>query len=1332
MSAATTDAVSTSDSIKTEQNENVQVSIKLPVLSIPRHHHHNNNDTKGKKSNRNHKASSTTADNTKKNELLFQFNKDVKIRTVVDVLAISEQSKYLTNIQLTHNGKILSEEATLGESLANNNDKVAKLNVSLKPYTTRSGLHHLLTVRDFVGFSSESIDGLSEFAISTHSKFNSLPLDDIKEKKIPIEEKKDQEKEEGTKEEEPKKKNVFEVNDEEKSKFASMVHEIFEASANSSINKLLSAETDIITPCLRSLSLSGYNPVPVFYKSKGHLFYIQVVTLESETFHITVTPSGFFVNKSSATKFDPNEKIFEEEDNKTQIKSGTFYTLYDLLAYHSKKFTSHVEALEKKLSNLESVSYVKPLTTFLHKPWMVSSPTNPSDFLRLQLTSQDLSPITKSNDTTFNDQYQAIKDLPLDSIPNRIEFEKLQTKITHDFTIAAIKGAMSIFTNDSIPLNPESVTNEHIYLIDDIFYSFADKVSNKDLIVDEETARVSATQDLKTINVLNRVKLDQVRYVLTTIVDFAGKRLIAQTPVPGLLSSMGAKLEKDPVTDETILKDFKNDVMVQYGLDEEEGKILYDEEFDAALGAEFAKIFHLQKHHAKVSADDDDNKIWFSSKSRGLIGFDKRKYVLDLANTYPIDINFVKEHFDSFKGDTSRRYPHRQTLLRPELVDKWWTEKVEKEDGLDMVTAFNENKFNYNPDAYHIEGVEDKTIDNMSTYLNDDIIPNVMKDYFEGKANIPYNGEHLVDTLHKHGINLRYLGKIIEITKEYLESENTKHSAKLEEVAKDNADYEDWEASYLMKIEKMIAERQAKINKYVQEGKEVPPELTGDLKLNEDELRKPTNEEPVIVAKDELETLIHVAEVEVISRSIKHFLRAFAKPLPVALVPSLISFVFNLLFGEQYNADPKPEEVNEFYPTKSYEFVNLTRASILEFIQKEAFLRFRYELPENWINKHTGNPFQLIRSICYKFGIQLINKEYFLRREQYEYYKQSQDKKIRNKLVEPTTTFAVNDFVIIPKVKTSECTSLIAQEYWQQGLSLINEDQTTALTSFAQSIAVLEEVNSVLHPTVAEKYLALSTIYNQLGLSSEAVAFCRKSCKIYERVCGIDSFEMLRAMINLTLSEISNESPYNASVIYKRIISTLQAFQIGSDQYVHPSITNIYTSLEQLSLGVENPKLTIEILKKLSDLISTSVGDDSLAYAYTGSRLSNMYVTLKEYRHGLEHVVMAEKVFTKELGANHVQTAQAKQWVTGLTNLLNNIQNKINEEQKQVQESHQSKAKASSTGSSSSNNNSHSKKNKKNNEPNPELAKKSVDELLDFIEGDSGKKSKKNKKNGKK
>ena len=38
----------------------------------------------------------------------------------------------------------------------------------------------------------------------------------------------------------------------------------------------------------------------------GDLFYLQVTTLEGNVVHISATPSGFYVNKTSEGKFDPS------------------------------------------------------------------------------------------------------------------------------------------------------------------------------------------------------------------------------------------------------------------------------------------------------------------------------------------------------------------------------------------------------------------------------------------------------------------------------------------------------------------------------------------------------------------------------------------------------------------------------------------------------------------------------------------------------------------------------------------------------------------------------------------------------------------------------------------------------------------------------------------------------------------------------------------------------------------------------------------------------------------------------------------------------------------
>lgn len=1262
---------------------NIKVTIKLP------------NVTANYSSNVSKNSSSTKSGNDSKDndKLVFQFSRDTNIKTVLDVLGIANQTKYLNNISLKLDGKILNEDDSLAQIIDEKTNEIT-VAVELKPYTTREVLNHVMILREFMGFSTETDDNLFEFAISTGINFNKLPLDPVKDKR-------EEEVFEEVNQPEQK-KNVFKIPQEEKNNTCKKIKDIFTSFENPNVKELLTVESNLITPCVRSLHLSQYNPVPGFYQSKGHLLYLQIITLEGENFHITSTPSGFYINRSTNTKFDPSHRTFEDAP---QLNGKVYYNLFNLLAAHSKKFVFHVESMESKLGKLESVSYVKPQTTFLHKPWLVS--TNPNngnnDYFRLQHESIEN---RLSTERKFNDEFQAIKDIPILTLSNRLDSERLMAKLIHEFSVAATKGAMSILAKNVIPMNPESPEMEQIYLKDNIFYSFVSDVSGnyKDK-GGNEAARVAANQDLLTISALNRVGLSDVRYLLTTIVDYADKRLLAQTPVPGLLDTMGAELVKDATTGKETYKDLESDIVVTYGLDESTGKVVQNKEFDDLLSKEFAKVFHLKKNN------DDD--VIFSSQSKGIIGLDKRHYVLDLANTYPLDINFVREHYDN--ASTEDRYPHRQTLLRPELIESWWSSKVDSTDNLDSSKAYDEGMFTYNPDAYQIEGVEDKTVDEISDYLVKTVIPTFVDDYVKANVSPPYNGEHLVDALHKNGINVRYIGKVAQTAQSILDEQITKHEERLKEIIVSNKEYEDWEASYLVKVEKMIKERQEEINRYVQAGKDVPKELTEDLKLDDSEIMKPTNDPAVLISRDELIPLIKISEVEMIARSVKHVLKKYSRELPVIIVSSLVAYVFNLLFGTSYNENPVAEEIDEFYAVAQYSFSKLTREDLVADIIKEVHLRFRYDLTIETLNDHLSYTSLLMREISYRFGIQWLNKNYFYTKDQFEEFKSHQDKKVRQKIVAPTTTFSKDDLVIIPRVKSSSFSSITSEKYWKEGTTLVTEGkQQEGLTLMAQSIAIVEEVQGIVHRDVAEKYLTMASIYSKCSLVAEAVAFIRKACVIYERVSGIDSFETIRALYNLSLLELANESPYNSTVIFNRIVQIMNAYNLH--ELHHPNSTAIFNYLEQIALGCEDMKLTIEILNKLSDFIVSIDGKDAIAYAYVQSQLGNLYATAKDYRAALEHISYAKNIFFNELGSNHTTTASSKQWINGLSNLIKDIHQK-----KQLNED-QMGAAGIQPGSTKK---SHKKK---TDSPNAELAEKSVDELLDFIEGDERKSSKKNKK----
>ncbi|SCU94966.1 LADA_0G12574g1_1 [Lachancea dasiensis] len=1213
----------------------------------------------------------------RKEEVSLELVESSSIQNVYDVLQFSPATRGLTNLELYVKGTRLAGEELLKDLSSGN---ALKLEVKYKPYTARDVIRHVTILRDTIGFASETLDAVSAFAVATGNQFCEMPLLPVKAAAADKTNETDESKTESS---------AFDLSSEEASDFQHAVKDVL--TQRKSVNEVMKTKGPFVTPCIRSLHLSGYNPVPAFYRTKGHLLYLQAVTLEGEVFHITATTAGFYVNKSTANKFDPTRR----ED-----AAKTFVSLLDLLTSQSRKLNEHLKRLEQKVSAVDSICHARPSTTFLCKPWLVSTAPNfNGTYSRFQLDESDF-----NTERNFNDEFQAIKDMTTGDFQSIVDTEKLTAKVYHEFTTTAVKDAMSIFYDDLVPMNPEAPTQEQIFLKNNVFYSYVGDINGTYSSIGGDAAAFAASnQDLQTVKLLHRVTLSEIHYLLCAVIDFAGRRVLAQTPVPGLLGAMGTVTKQDPDSGETTTEDLNSDVNVVYGLDEATGDILYNQEFDDALES-FAKLLHLKKH--KVGSSD----IKISSHSKGIVGSDKRKYVLDLANSHPLDVRYAKEFYDNV--NETDRYPHRQTLVRSELIDKWWASKIESVNA-EFEDAFEKKLFAFNPDAYIVDGVEDPLVDEISNYLSDEVVPSVVRDYAAGNSTAPYDGDHLSDTLHKNGINMRYLGRIIELAEQELKQQEVNRESRLAEIKVGNEDHKKWEQEYLLKVENLIKERQAKINQLVQEGKDIPEDLKGNLKLDENDIRKPTKSEAVAVNRDQLVCLIKVSQLEIAARSLKHVLRDYAKNLPVPVVSSLVTYIFNLLFANTYNEEPKAEISDEFYAESAFAFTKLTRANLIDNICNNARRRFNYHLQGDVLAELLEQRFALMRAVSKKFGIQLLNKEYFFTKESFDNFRQAQDKKIRSKLTAPKHTFSSDDFTIIPVIKDGEYKSLSGDNFWAQGAAILNEKQEDGLVLLSQALNIKEEVNGVMHPSVAESYMAMSTIYHTLNKVPEAVLFCRKACTIYERTRGVDSFEVIRCLMNLAILEISNKSPYNGALVLQRILNTLNSLCVT----IHPAVVNVHTMLQQAALASKNAKLAIEVLKKISaTVLEIENGQPSLAYGYNQSRLGDLYVTLNDYTNSLKAITEAKEIFTKELGLNDETTVQCKQWVSGLQNLLQRQQQQQNLTQTQT---------AVNTGKPAPT----KKSNSSRKEPasNPELANKSVDELMTFIEGGSSKKS-----NGKK
>jgi len=59
-----------------------------------------------------------------------------------------------------------------------------------------------------------------------------------------------------------------------------------------------------------------------------------------------------------------------------------------------------------------------------------------------------------------------------------------------------------------------------------------------------------------------------------------------------------------------------------------------------------------------------------------LVGDDGRRYLFDLYRLNPVDIEFLENECKPREDSSMPAYPHKMTLLRPELMEVFWDHKL--------------------------------------------------------------------------------------------------------------------------------------------------------------------------------------------------------------------------------------------------------------------------------------------------------------------------------------------------------------------------------------------------------------------------------------------------------------------------------------------------------------------------------------------------------------------------------------------------------------------------------------------------------------------------------
>ena len=1098
------------------------------------------------------------------------------------------------------------------------------------PYTEKEARIHLLRTREIVGATCERMDNM--YGISAGLSLH----DSICPWKAP----------EGT----PAPNGTTAA-----AGISGNVHALddYQFDGSSCLRTLLPSTSDPSPKTIKSLSVSPWNPPPQFLRQKGHLLYLQLTTNEGEQYHITSHISGFFVNKSSNSKFDPFPRV--------ATKSASAHSLFSLILLLSPSFSKALDHLQEINNERDPLTNFQLTNAIPSSPWYVASSSTSLSYHQPDLTRTQETYLVAGSDNTetlrdWNEEVQNTKEMPRDSVQDRIFRERLMSKVYAEFNDAAVRGAVLVARGEVAPLNPTEALNAQIFICNNVFYSFgADGVGTFASEGGDEAARVAVSKDVAGVKAVNQLDVEKLATAATIIVDYLGKRIVAQSIVPGIFK------QREP-----------DENQVDYG--GVEGRdIVADNEAFVPMFSKVSKALKVKKHPV-WDKQGKEHVLEASVETKGLSGTDGRKYILDLYRLTPLDILWLEEHRAEKCGeenpDSKPVYPHRMTVLRTELIDTYWrlkrgeyvkeqvnsrkeaaldektpAEEVingepEKEDALKSSNAHDGEVTDINgiaesreqehvdisafslalnpdvfcgqipqTDAQKVEWAKDEEeVRKVCQHLHNEILPDMLHDLKEGEVGFPMDGHSLSGLLHKRGVNVRYLGKLATLAEEN---------------------------------------------------------------------------------NPRMHALRALAIQEMIARAFKHIVNRYLKNLPIVFATNCYAHLLNCLLGYGVNAVPKAhlsEDLQALYPEGSYAFAGVTSTRLHEEVRYQVQTRYRFQLPERWVQelKHV----QLLRNVALKLGLQLAEKDYFFSSHSAPNKDQSvpvlsskasegdlnghadgtgtingnikHGKKKKKHLgrtsptpssgsekIAPANTFSPEDIAnIVPIIKDSCPKSRLAEEALEAGkISMMQNQKEIGQELLLESLTLHEQIYGILHPEVARVYHQLAMLYYQLEEKSAAIELAHKAVIISERTLGIDSGETILAYLNLALFEHGSR---NTAVAISCVRHALELWKIIYGPKHPDSITtlnNAAVMLQQLQFYKES-RLWFEKSLSISEEVSGKQSENTATLLF---QLAQALVLDGDHKGAVHRMREAYSIFLAKLGKDDPNTKESEKWLEQLT-----------------------------------------------------------------------------------
>ncbi|KAL6633659.1 hypothetical protein ACP70R_026330 [Stipagrostis hirtigluma subsp. patula] len=947
-------------------------------------------------------------------------------------------------------------------------------------------------------------------------------------------------------------------------------------------NLLASAPSEI--KCVDSIVFSSFNPPPSYRRLHGDLIYIDVTTLEGNKLCITGSSRSFYVNRSNGSN------AFDPRPTKQVQEASTLVGLLQKISANFKK--GFREVLERRASAhpFENVQSLLPMSSWLGA---YPVPEHRRDAARAEdsvVLSFGTELIGMQRD--WNEELQSCREFPHGNPQERILRGRALYKVTCDFVDAAVKGAVGVINRCIPPINPTDPECFHMYVHNNIFFSFAvdsdyehiskdhkpdsrngstksskvpspvvgaksdkshadsigaatskteqphgvldnssDASAEAQIADSEQATYASANNDLKGTKAYQEADIPGLYNLAMAIIDYKGHRVVAQSIIPG------------------ILQGDKSDSLL-YGSVDNGKKISWNESFHSKV-VEAAKRLHL-KEHVVLDGSGNPVKLAATVECKGIVGSDDRHYILDLMRVTPRDSNYIGQE-------------HRFCVLRPELVASFVEVESTKQSSKQKVSDACESND-------QVASSSDATVASVEGENKSE----------ESSAPRAAENDPTAEILFNPNVFTEY--KLAGSPEEIAADEELVRKA----------------GTYLLDIV---------IPKFVQDlcSLDISPmdgqTLTDALHLHGINVRYLGKIAGMI---KHLPHLWDLFSAEIIVRSAKHVIKEILRQSPDHDIGPAIAHFLNCFFGKVLAASTstqsktqKSQENNQNSKSAKGQklsqgvasrkglstYSHLTSDGIWSSIKEFAESKYMFEVPDD--ARLGAKRIAVLRNLCLKVGITIAARKYDL---------------------DNTTPFEPSDILNLqPVVKHSVPTCTDARNLMEAGkIRMAEGTLNEAYALFSEAFSLLQQITGPMHKDAANCCRFLAMVLYHAGDTAGAIVQQHRELIINERCLGLD----------------------------------------------HPDTAHSYGNMALFYHGLNQTELALRHMSRTLLLLSLASGPDHPDVAATLINVAMMYQDASNMNTALRYLQEALMKNERLLGPDHIQTALSIQHETKTHDIL--------------------------------------------------------------------------------